>query len=63
MHIDETAGILFLLLLALDIWAIVNILHSNAASRAKLTWTAAVALLPLLGLIVWYYRGPRIGKA
>ena len=63
MHIDEPAGILFLLLLSLDIWAIFNILHSAAANRAKLTWTAVVVLLPLLGLIVWYYRGPRIGKA
>lgn len=62
MHIDETAGILLLLLFALDIWAIVNIFHSAAANRAKLTWTIVVALLPLLGLVLWYFRGPRISK-
>ena len=63
MHIDETGGILGLLLLALDIWAIVNIFQSAAANRAKLTWTLAVLLLPLLGLILWYFRGPRTGRS
>jgi Phospholipase_D-nuclease N-terminal len=63
MHIDEYGGILSLLLLAFDIWAIVNILQSAAANQTKLIWTIAVVLLPLLGLIAWYFRGPRIAKA
>jgi hypothetical protein len=28
-----------------------------------LIWIIAVVLLPLLGLILWYFLGPRDGKA
>jgi hypothetical protein len=28
-----------------------------------LIWTIAVLLLPVLGLILWYFLGPRGGKA
>jgi hypothetical protein len=28
-----------------------------------LIWIVAVALLPVLGLILWYFLGPRDGKA
>jgi succinate dehydrogenase/fumarate reductase cytochrome b subunit len=50
------------LILAGDIWAIINILQSTASSEKKLIWTIAVVLLPVLGLIMWYFLGPRDGK-
>jgi len=50
------------LILAGDIWAIINILQSTASSEKKLIWTIAVVLLPVLGLILWYFLGPRDGK-
>jgi len=62
MHFEYN-GIFGLLILALDIWAIVNILQSFASNRRKLIWSIVVLLLPLLGLILWYFRGPQNGKA
>ena len=52
-----------LLILAGDIWAIINILQSSVSNEKKLLWVIVVALLPLLGLILWYFLGPRGGKA
>jgi Phospholipase_D-nuclease N-terminal len=51
-----------LLILAGDIWAIINIFQSSVSNEKKLIWTIAVVLLPLLGLILWYFLGPRNGK-
>ena len=59
----EYNGIIGLLILALDIWAVVNILQSLASNQRKLIWSIVVLLLPLVGLILWYFRGPKIGKA
>jgi len=42
-----------LLILAGDIWAIVNILQSAVSNEKKLLWIIVVVLLPLLGLILW----------
>ena len=55
-------GILGLLILIGDIWAIINILQSSASSGKKLLWVLVVLLLPLLGLILWFFLGPRGGK-
>ena len=52
-----------LLVLAGDIWAIINILQSGVSNEKKLIWIIAVVLLPVLGLILWYFLGPRDGKA
>ena len=51
-----------LLILAGDIWAIINIFQSSASNEKKLLWIIAVVLLPLLGLILWYFLGPRGGN-
>jgi len=56
-------GLWGLLVLAGDIWAIINILQSSASNEKKLLWTVVVVLLPLIGLILWYFLGPRGGKA
>lgn len=56
-------GILGLLILAGDIWAIINIFQSSASSEKKLLWILIVVLLPLLGLILWFFLGPRDRKA
>ena len=52
-------GILGLLILAGDIWAIINILQSSVSNEKKLLWILVVVLLPLLGLILWFFLGPR----
>ena len=51
-----------LLILIGDIWAIINIFKSSASNEKKLIWIVAVVLLPLLGLILWFFLGPRNGK-
>ena len=52
-------GILGILILIGDIWAIINILQSSSANDKKLLWVVVVVLLPLLGLILWFFMGPR----
>jgi succinate dehydrogenase/fumarate reductase cytochrome b subunit len=56
-------SLLGLLILVGDVWAIINIFQSGASNEKKLIWIVAVVLLPLLGLILWYFLGPRGGKA
>jgi len=55
-------GILGLLILIGDVWAIINIFQSSATNEKKLIWTLVVLLLPLLGLILWFFLGPRGGR-
>jgi len=55
-------GLVGLLVLIGDVWAIINIFQSSASNEKKLIWTVVVLLLPLLGLILWYFMGPRDGR-
>ncbi len=48
-----------LLVLAADVWAIINILQSDVKTVNKVVWTILVIVLPILGLIIWYFAGPR----
>jgi len=52
----------FIVLIA-DVWAIVNILQSGASTADKVLWTVIVILLPVLGFILWFFLGPRTGRA
>ena len=56
-------GLWGLLILVGDVWAIINIFQSPASNEKKLIWIIVVVLLPLLGLILWYFLGPRGSKA
>ena len=56
-------GLFGVLILIADVWAIVNILQSSADTARKVLWTVLVILLPVLGLILWYFFGPRTGRA
>jgi hypothetical protein len=58
----EVGGLIGLLILAADIWAIINIFQSGASTGAKVLWILVILILPLLGLIIWLIAGPR-GKA
>lgn len=52
-------GLVALLILALDIWAILKIIGSAASTGAKVVWILLILFLPLLGLIIWYFAGPK----
>ena len=56
-------GLWGVLVLAADIWAILNIAQSAASNGKKLIWILVVLLLPVAGVILWYFAGPRSGKA
>ncbi|MCB1679365.1 MAG: PLDc_N domain-containing protein [Halioglobus sp.] len=55
----EVGGILGLVVLILDIWAIVRIVGSSASAGAKILWSLLILVLPVIGLIVWYFAGPK----
>ncbi|HEX4235246.1 MAG TPA: PLDc N-terminal domain-containing protein [Caldimonas sp.] len=59
MDFGYRGGILGVLILIGDIWALINILQSSATNGTKLLWVVVVVLLPLLGLILWFFLGPR----
>ncbi|WP_281017657.1 MULTISPECIES: PLDc N-terminal domain-containing protein [unclassified Minwuia] len=55
----EVTGILGLIILIADIWAIVKIFGSGAGTGAKVIWIVVILLLPVLGLILWLLFGPK----
>ena len=55
----EVTGILGLIILIADIWAIVKIFGSGASTGSKVIWIVAILLLPVLGLILWLLFGPK----
>ena len=55
----EVGGVLGLVLLILDVWAVVKILQSGAETFSKVIWVVVILLLPLLGLVLWFLFGPR----
>lgn len=50
-------GLLGLIILALDIWAIVQIMKSGQSGGSKLFWILLILLLPVVGLLIWYFAG------
>lgn len=55
----QVTGVMGLLILIANIWAIINIVQSSASMGAKLVWILLVLLLPVIGLIIWFFAGPR----
>lgn len=55
----EIHGLLGLLLLIADVWAIVRIVQSAAGTAAKVLWIVLILLLPILGLLLWLVLGPK----
>jgi succinate dehydrogenase/fumarate reductase cytochrome b subunit len=55
----EVSGILGVLVLLADVWAILNIFQSAASTGSKALWIVLVLVLPVLGVIIWYFAGPR----
>lgn len=55
-------GLFGLLLLILVVWAAMHVLGSTADPLPKALWLLALLLLPIAGLIVWFFLGPRAAK-
>ncbi len=56
----EVGGLLGLLILIADVWAIVKTVQSGASTGAKVFWIVLILLLPILGLVIWLLAGPRV---
>ena len=58
----QVSGILGFLILVGDIWAIINILGSREDNVKKLIWILLVLFLPLIGLVIWFFAGPKSAR-
>jgi hypothetical protein len=56
-------GLWGLIVLVADVWAIINVAQSSASNEKKALWIVLVVILPVVGFILWYFLGPRGGKA
>ncbi len=55
----QVNGLFGFILLALDIWAIIRVVQSNADAGVKTLWILLILFLPVLGLILWALLGPK----
>ncbi|WP_029131724.1 PLDc N-terminal domain-containing protein [Sedimenticola selenatireducens] len=55
----EVSGLLGLLVLIADIWAIVNVFQSRAGTGSKVLWVVLILVLPVVGFILWLLLGPK----
>lgn len=55
----QYGGILGLIILALDIWAIISVIGSGEKLLNKILWVLGILVLPIVGFIVWFLMGPR----
>lgn len=51
-------GIVGLLVLIADIYAIVMVVQSGAETVNKVVWVLVILLLPIIGLVLWFFMGP-----
>ena len=47
------------IIFCLDVWAIASIINTNETTGTKVLWIAIVAVLPVIGLIIWWFAGPK----
>lgn len=55
----EIGGLLGLIVLVLDVWAIINVFQSSATTGSKVLWIVLVLVLPVIGLVLWFLFGPK----
>ena len=53
------SGVCGLIYAIVVIWAFVQIANSTASTSRKVVWGLVVFFFPLVGLIAWYFFGPR----
>ncbi|MGM0516099.1 MAG: PLDc N-terminal domain-containing protein [Pseudomonadota bacterium] len=55
----QFGGLLGLIILILDIYAIIKVVQSGASAGMKAIWIVVILLLPIIGLIIWALFGPK----
>ncbi|SIS50029.1 PLD nuclease N-terminal domain-containing protein [Paracoccus saliphilus] len=48
-----------IVIFVLDVWAIAQVINTNEPMSKKILWIAIIVILPILGLIIWYFMGPK----
>lgn len=48
--------------LALDIWAIMNVFRAGTSDGAKVGWLVGILIFPILGFLAWLAVGPKDQK-
>ena len=43
----------------LDVWAIASIINTNETIGKKILWILLIAILPVVGFIIWCFAGPK----
>jgi hypothetical protein len=59
MSLSINGGLLGLLHLAVSIWAIISVVNSRSGNLSKTLWVLFILFFPVLGLIVWFFGGPK----
>ncbi|AFI83003.1 PLDc N-terminal domain-containing protein [Methylophaga nitratireducenticrescens] len=55
----EVGGLLGLIWLIIIIWAILKVAKSGAGTLSKVLWILILLLFPVVGLIIWFFLGPK----
>ncbi|MCK5770113.1 PLDc N-terminal domain-containing protein [Algiphilus sp.] len=55
----DNLGLLGIIHLVVVIWAVLHIVQSTSDTLPKALWIVLVLVLPVLGVIVWFFFGPR----
>lgn len=48
-----------IIVFVLDVWAIASVINTSVSTGTKILWVALIAILPVLGLVIWYFMGPK----
>lgn len=51
-------NIIGILILLMSILVIIRVFKSSASNGVKALWIIAILLLPMIGMISWYFAGP-----
>lgn len=54
-------GLVGLIVLILNVYAIYQVITSGASTGGKVLWTLLILILPVIGFIAWLIAGPRGG--
>lgn len=52
-------GILGIIVLIANIYALVKTWQSGVSTGAKLLWTLLILVLPVIGFVIWLVAGPK----
>jgi hypothetical protein len=52
-------SILGVIIFIFDVWAITRVVGSSASTGAKVLWSLLIIVLPVVGLLIWYFAGPK----